>query len=57
VIMVKKEENDDYDVEPEDDDSSPYDGELYDADPDCKHVIKAKWSGVSCSKCNGWFCY
>ena len=30
---------------------------LYDADPKCKHVIITLWSGVKCSKCNGWFCY
>jgi len=35
----------------------PYDGILYDADPDCKHKVEPQWSGVKCSKCNGWFCY
>lgn len=33
---------------------SEYDGELYNADPDCVHVVIALWSGV---KCNGWFCF
>jgi hypothetical protein len=39
---------------PENDES---DNELYDADPDCDHQIIAKWSGVECSKCGGWFCF
>jgi hypothetical protein len=30
---------------------------LYAADPDCEHEIKAKWSGIECMKCRGWFCY
>jgi hypothetical protein len=30
---------------------------LYDADPNCKHVIVEEWSGVKCKKCDGWFCY
>ena len=30
--------------------------QLYDADPNCKHEVVAKWSGVKCRKCTGWFC-
>jgi hypothetical protein len=32
---------------------------LYDADPNCKHVIVSgdNYSGIKCSKCRGWFCY
>lgn len=34
---------------------------LYDADPNCKHTIRAKemWEGggVVCTKCRGWFCF
>ena len=32
-------------------------GNLFNADPNCKHEIKNKWSGVKCVKCGGWFCY
>lgn len=32
--------------------------ELYDADPNCKHIIvEADGGGVECTKCGGWFCY
>lgn len=31
--------------------------ELYNADPNCKHVIKQLMSGVKCTKCSGWFCF
>lgn len=33
--------------------------ELYDADPNCVHVLGegGGMSGVSCTKCNGWFCF
>lgn len=32
--------------------------DLYDADPNCKHkVVPNGYSGVMCTKCNGWFCY
>lgn len=35
-----------------------YTGELYNADPNCKHIIVAQLSGgVKCTKCGGWFCY
>jgi hypothetical protein len=34
-----------------------YTGELYSADPKCKHEVVALWSGVACRKCPGWFCY
>lgn len=34
-----------------------YDGALYDADPNCKHEVEVKNSGVGCRKCRGWFCY
>ena len=34
-----------------------YDGELFDADPNCDHDVKAHWNGVKCTKCTGWFCY
>ncbi len=34
-----------------------YDGELYNADPNCKHVLDPNYSGVRCLKCSGWFCY
>lgn len=34
---------------------------LYDADPKCRHSIRAKsmneGGGVECRKCKGWFCY
>lgn len=30
--------------------------ELWNADPDCDHDIKALWSGVKCTKCSGWYC-
>ena len=30
--------------------------QLYDADPDCDHHIKIRWSGYGCIKCSGWFC-
>lgn len=34
---------------------------LYDADPNCKHEVRAKemheGGGVECRKCKGWFCY
>ena len=32
---------------------------LYNADPDCKHVIVSGYSssGIRCSECGGWFCY
>jgi hypothetical protein len=31
--------------------------QLYNADPNCTHNVVAKWSGVECTKCPGWFCY
>lgn len=37
-----------------------YTKELYDAKPDCEHVVfDAFWEGggVRCGKCGGWFCY
>lgn len=37
---------------------TPNDSGLFDADPNCKHVIDySGWSGIKCKKCNGWFCY
>jgi hypothetical protein len=30
---------------------------LFDADPDCKHVIVYSAFGIRCVKCNGWSCY
>lgn len=30
---------------------------LYDADPKCEHEILAKYSGIVCKKCGGWFCF
>lgn len=33
-------------------------GELYDADPNCWHVLDPRcMSGVRCTKCPGWFCH
>ncbi len=33
-------------------------GTLYNADPDCDHVLDPfKWSGIKCFYCEGWFCY
>lgn len=29
---------------------------LYNADPNCRHVIVEKYSGVQCAKCTGWYC-
>mgnify|MGYP000847438382 CR=1 FL=1 len=29
---------------------------LYDADPNCDHVIRSEWSGIKCTKCKGWYC-
>lgn len=37
-------------------DAAVYNGELYHADPNCKHEVTIKWSGVECRKCGGWFC-
>ena len=35
-----------------------YDGELYNADPNCEHNVVPQLSGgVKCTKCGGWFCY
>lgn len=32
--------------------------ELYDADPNCVHIVKpAPGGGIKCMKCPGWFCY
>ena len=35
--------------------------ELWGADPNCEHDIRAKTmsegGGVECTKCKGWFCY
>ena len=28
---------------------------LFNADPNCQHVVVARWSGVGCKKCSGWF--
>ncbi len=34
------------------------DGELWDADEDCKHyVISGAHGGIRCIHCHGWFCY
>lgn len=34
-----------------------YDGELYDADPECKHVLDPGcYNGIKCLKCSGWYC-
>jgi hypothetical protein len=31
--------------------------ELWDADPNCKHVYDPyNWSGIKCKNCNGWYC-
>lgn len=30
---------------------------LYNADPNCKHKIIEKWSGIVCVKCGGWNCF
>lgn len=33
-------------------------GQLYNADPNCDHIMDLNnWSGVKCAKCGGWFCY
>jgi hypothetical protein len=33
-------------------------GDLWDADPNCKHeVVDAPGGGVKCRKCGGWFCF
>lgn len=37
--------------------TSESDVELYDADPDCDHVIVSHWCGIKCTKCKGWFCH
>ena len=29
---------------------------LWNADPNCKHNIVSLWSGIKCTKCNGWCC-
>jgi hypothetical protein len=35
-----------------------YTGQLFDADPTCKHVLdELHWDGIKCKKCGGWFCY
>lgn len=32
--------------------------ELYDADPNCIHVVRGGWGGgLHCEKCKGWFCF
>ncbi len=32
--------------------------ELYDADPNCEHVLDPNCvSGIRCTKCGGWFCF
>ena len=40
---------------------SDRDEELWGADPDCDHEIRAKTmsegGGIECVKCKGWFCY
>jgi hypothetical protein len=34
-----------------------YTGELWDADPQCKHVLDEEChSGIRCIKCGGWYC-
>jgi hypothetical protein len=33
------------------------DVELHDSDPDCDHEIVEQWSGIKCTKCNGWYCH
>lgn len=44
------------DIEPEEE-SIDY-GELYAADPDCKHnIVGAPGGGVKCTKCPAWFCF
>jgi hypothetical protein len=51
-------EDADYDENDSQNDSSTYNEELYDADPNCKHIIVCNgFSGVKCRKCGGWFCY
>ena len=45
-------------VSKEEDTVIEYNGELFRADPDCKHEVYAKMAGgVKCRKCPGWFCY
>ena len=35
-----------------------YQGELFDADPNCKHELILRYGGgVKCRKCGGWYCY
>ncbi len=41
----------------DDKNNGDWDDNLFDADPNCIHEIKNKWSGVECVKCGGWFCY
>ena len=34
-----------------------YTGELWDSDPECKHVLDEEcYSGIKCMKCGGWYC-
>lgn len=43
---------------PEETPGETEDSELWDADPNCEHDIKAQpGGGVRCLKCSGWFCY
>lgn len=41
--------------------SEPYEdanAELYNADPDCTHLIESASGGsIKCLRCSGWFCY
>ena len=38
-------------------DEKNYDGDLWDADPDCLHILDPScYSGIKCLKCGGWYC-
>lgn len=37
--------------------SKDSDVHLWNANPNCKHVIIELWSGIKCKNCPGWFCY
>ena len=30
---------------------------LFNAEPNCDHDVQEHWSGVKCTKCDGWFCF
>lgn len=38
-------------------DTVPVEQELYNAKPECQHDMVEVWSGVKCTKCNGWYCH